>query len=251
MTIKKEESQLVVVEKEFQKELKVNTKALNALLQTTFKNFTPELMQKAIFEGMMRGFHFKDFLQKDVYAIPFKDGYSLVTSIDFARKIAMRSGLAGKSEPQFKELENGKIVSCTITIKRNVAGSIGDYTATVFFDEYYKGGKNGYPSLWDSKPHTMIAKVAEAHALRSAFPEEMAKAYVEEELQKEVDQGIEEENFDEYETKLKAAKSAEELKSVWASLPQKAKTQFKGLALELKDSFKLETKKDETTELSK
>lgn len=249
MVEKKEDGQLLVVEKEFQKELRANPKALNALLQTTFKNFTPELMQKAIFEGMMRGFHFKDFLQKDVYAIPFKDGYSLVTSIDFARKIAMRSGLAGKSEPLFKELENGKIVSCTITIKRNVAGSVGDYTATVFFDEYYKAGKNGYPSLWDSKPHTMIAKVAEAHALRSAFPEEMAKAYVEEELQKEVSQDVEVENLDEWETKLKDAKSVEELKSVWASMPQAAKNQFKGLASELKDGFKKETKKNEDTKI--
>lgn len=233
MSVKKEESQLQVVEKEFQLELKANPKALNALLQTTFKNFTPQLMQQAIFEGMMRGFKFKDFLQKDVYAIPYGNTYSLVSSIDFSRKIAMRSGLAGKSEPIFKELENGKIVSCTITVKRNVDGVIGDYTATVYFDEY-DTGKN----LWTNKPHTMIAKVAEMHALRSAFPEEMAKQYITEELQKNSDADIEEETFEEYEGKLKESKSVEELMSIWASTPQKAKTQFKVLASELKESFK-------------
>ena len=240
----KEESQLQLVEKEFQLELKANPKALNALLQTTFKNFTPQLMQQAIFEGMMRGYTFKDFLQKDVYAIPYGNNYSLVSSIDFSRKIAMRSGLAGKSEPIFKELENGKIVSCTITVKRNVAGVIGDYTATVYFDEY-DTGKN----LWQNKPHTMIAKVAEMHALRSAFPEEMAKQYISEEIQKNTVLEIEEENFEELEAKLKEAKSVEEIKSIWASMPQRAKTQFKGLATELKANFKVEktelAKKDE------
>ena len=238
------ESQLELVEKEFKRELKINQAALKALLQTTFKNFSPELMQQAIFEGMMRGYKFKDFLQKDVYAIPYGSSYSLVSSIDFSRKIAMRSGLAGKSEPKFNKLENGKIISCSITVKRNVNGIIGDYTATVFFDEY-DTGKN----LWLTKPHTMISKVAEMHALRSAFPEEMAKQYITEEMQKGSMEDIEEENFEEYETKLKEAKTVEELKSVWASLPQKAKTQFKGLAQKLKVNFSKEVKKDESAKI--
>lgn len=172
-------SQLEIVEKEFKKELQVNEKAIKALLKTTFKGFTSELMQQAIFEGMMRGFSFKNFLEKDVYAIKYGDGYSLVTSIDHIRKIAMRSGLAGKSAPIFTE-KDGLIESCTITVKRQ-NGVLGEYTATVYFKEY-NTGKN----QWALKPHTMIAKVAEMHALRSAFPEEIAKAYIEEEMQQDV-----------------------------------------------------------------
>ena len=84
----------------------------------------------------------------------------------------------------------------------------------------------------------MIAKVAEMHALRSAFPEEMAKQYITEEMQKGSVEDVEEESFEEFETKLKESKSVEELKSVWASMPVKAKTQFKGLAQILKDGFK-------------
>lgn len=238
------ESQLQLVEKEFKRELKVNQEALKALLQTTFKGLTGETMQKAIFEGMLRGYTFKDFLQKDVYAIPYGNNYSLVNSIDYSRKIAMRSGLAGKSEPQFKELENGKIVSCTITVKRNVEGVIGDYTATVFFDEYDTGR-----NLWQTKPHTMLAKVAEMHALRSAFPEEMAKQFIPEEMQKEVIAPIEQVNLEEHEAKLKGAKTLEELQGVWANLPQVAKNQFKGLATELKSNFKKEVKKNENTKV--
>lgn len=230
MTEKKEESQLQLVEKEFQRELKSNPKALNALLQTTFQKFTPQLMQQAIFEGMMRGFKFKDFLQKDVYAVPYGNGYSLVNSIDFSRKIAMRSGLAGKSEPRYIE-KDGHIISCSVTVKRNVEGVIGDYTSTVYFDEYTTG-----INLWKKMPHTMIAKVAEMHALRSAFPEEMAKQYIPEEMAKNITEEPEE-DFSEFETKMKESKNEQELKSVWASMPQKAKAQFKDLAIELKSTF--------------
>ena len=131
-----------------------------------------------MFEGMTRGFTFKNFLEKDVYAIPFKDRYSLITSIDYARKLGMRSGVVGKSEPTIEE-KDGNVISCTVTIKRKVNDYVGDYTAKVYFDEY-NTGKN----LWLTKPRTMICKVAEMHALRSACPEEMDKVYVEEEMQK-------------------------------------------------------------------
>ena len=225
-------SQLQLVEQEYLLETKANPKALNALLETTFKGFSPDLMQKAIFEGMLRGFTFKDFLQKDVYAVPFGNSYSLVTSIDFARKIAMRSGLAGKSAPIYQDAENGLPVSCTITVKRNSNGLIGEYTATVFFNEY-NTGKN----LWVKMPRTMIAKVAEMHALRSAFPEEMAKQYITEEMQKPVEEVQAEENFDEYEAKIKACKSVEEIKRIWASMPLVAKNKLKELATSTKEAL--------------
>lgn len=150
-----------------------------ALLATTFKGLEVITMKKAIMEGMIRGFSFKDFLEKNVYAIPFGNGYSLITSIDYIRKIAMRSGLVGKSAPIFVE-KDGKLESCTITIKRKVGEYVGEYTATADFKEYTTGR-----NLWVSKPKTMLAKVAEMQALRSAFPEEMAKQYIEEEMEKE------------------------------------------------------------------
>src|SRR5262249_1271140 len=117
--------------------------------------------------------------ERNVYAIPFKDGYSLVSSIDYARKLGMRAGVVGKSAPSF-EMDGKAILSCTVTVKRQVKGVIGEWTATVFFTEY-NTGKN----LWNSKPRTMIAKVAEMHALRMACPEELSQTYSEEEFDKE------------------------------------------------------------------
>ena len=102
----------------------------------------------------------------------------------------MRSNIVGKKAPEFEIGEDKKIISCTVTVQRKIDGYVGDFTATVYFDEYYKAGRNGYPSLWNSKPRTMISKVAEMHALRMACPEELSQSYIEEEIEAENFEGF-------------------------------------------------------------
>src|SRR3990167_3551296 len=148
------ENNILQIQEEIKKELE-NASVQKTLLATTFKGLSLGNMKRAMFEGMTRGFTFKNFLEKDVYAIPFKDGYSLITSIDYARKLGMRSGVVGKSEPIIEEGLDKKIVSCSVTIERKVADYVGKFTAKVYFDEY-NTGKN----LWVTKPRTMICKVA-------------------------------------------------------------------------------------------
>jgi hypothetical protein len=181
-------SDLKLIKEEINSKI-ADKEAFGVLVKTTFNGMPDQLVKRAIMEGMMRGFKFENFLKKDVYAIPFKDGYSLITSIDYSRKVGMRSGVVGKSAPTF-EMDGDKIVSCTITIKKIVKDHIGEFSDTVYFDEYYKPPfktAKGYEikSLWDTKPRTMIAKVAEMHALRMACPEELSNAYIEEEYEKE------------------------------------------------------------------
>jgi hypothetical protein len=223
-----------------------NQETMKSLMDTTFKGLNPQMVKRAVMEGVIRGFNFNDFLEKNIYAIPFKGGYSLITSIDYARKIGMRSGIAGKDAPIFEEKDN-KIISCTVTVKKKTGSYVGDFTATVFFSEFYKAGKNGYPSLWDSKPHVMIAKVAEMHALRMACPEEMAQMYVEEEYQQQ--EAVLVFDSSEYETKLKGAKTLDELKRAWDSLPAPARTKE---VMAIKDKMKIAlqspTVADETVE---
>lgn len=151
---------------------------LNALLTITFNGMKAEVAKRAALEATMRGYTFKDFLEKNVYAIPYGDKYSLVSSIDHARKIGMRSGVCGKNAPIYTDKDN-RPESCTITIKKQLPnGYIGEFTSTAYFLEY-NTGKN----LWISKPRTMLAKVAEMQALRMACPEELSQAYIEEENQ--------------------------------------------------------------------
>lgn len=173
-----EKSQIEIINAEINKELG-NESVSRALLATTFKGLTPVVMKQAIMDGMIRGFSFLNFRQKDVYAIPYGASYSLVTSIDYSRKIGMRSGIVGVKAPVY-EMDGEKIVSCAVTVQRKIGNYIGDYTATVYFDEY-----TTKRNLWTTKPRTMIAKVAEMHALRKACPEELSQQYIEEEMELE------------------------------------------------------------------
>lgn len=222
------QTSIIEIQDTIKKELG-NVSVMKALVATTFKGLAVPQIYLAVQEGMLRGFDFEDFLEKNVYAIPFRDSYSLITSIDYSRKIAMRSGLAGKSAPVYTFKPDGSLDTCTITIKRNVDGYVGEYTATVYFNEYSTGR-----NLWISKPKTMLAKVAEMHALRAGFPEEMAKQYIEEEIQKEEKPKI---NIDEYKLKLEATKNEEELKKVWSGLPVEAKEGLKEIKNNLKKSY--------------
>lgn len=159
-------------------------KTVSALIATTFNGMDAVRVKQAMMEGMIRGFKFEDFLHKNVYAIPYGSGYSLVTSIDHARKIGQRSGVIGVGAPvyTFKDEEKKQLDTCSVTVKKLVSGHIGEFVAEVSFDEYTTGR-----NLWSSKPKTMIAKVAEMHALRKACPE-VAEMYTEEEMHKEVQQ---------------------------------------------------------------
>jgi len=221
---------IIEIQTQIKKEL-ANKNVMEALIATTFKGLAVPQIYLAIQEGMLRGFEFKDFLEKNVYAIPFGSKYSLVTSVDYARKIGMRSGVVGKSAPIFEE-KDGKIISCTITIKRKVVDYVGEYSATVFFSEYTTGR-----NLWISKPRTMIAKVAEVHALRMACPEEMSQIYVEEEVQKETTEELPEVSVTAFKEKLEATKTLAELGNVWSSSPIEAKNELKGLKDQLKKKY--------------
>lgn len=221
---------IALIQKEVSTQL-ADPEVMKALVATTFKGVNANVIPQAIVEGHMRGFDFKDFLEKNIYAIPYGQGYSLVTSIDYARKVGMRSGIVGKSAPVFEEDKDGKIISCKVTIQRKVNDHIGDFTETVYFSEYTTGR-----NLWSTKPRTMIAKVAEMHALRMACPEELSQAYVEEELEKEVKK-TPEINLASCAEKMQATKSLEELKSVWASLPAEAKADLGYLKENLKEQY--------------
>lgn len=104
---------------------------------------------------------------------------TIQTSIDGFRVIAERSGdYAGQDEPVFIE-ENGKLISCKITVYRfrdNVR-----YPAAVglaYWSEYCQESS----SMWKKMPHTMLAKVAEALALRKAYPQDLSGLYTNEEM---------------------------------------------------------------------
>lgn len=222
------ESKVALIKKEINAQLG-DAETVKSLLDTTFKGLEPTTMKRAMLEGMIRGFSFQDFLEKNVYAIPYGTNYSLVTSIDYSRKIGAKSGIVGVDAPVYKE-SDGKIISCSVTVhKRFPDGYVGAFTAEPDFKEY-STSKN----LWATKPKTMIAKVAEMHALRKACPEELAQSYVEEEIQKETIKEVPAIDLTAFEQALRGAKTQQELEQVWADMPGSAKVALKPVLEEMK-----------------
>jgi len=130
-----------------------------------------------------------DPLARQIYAIhrwnsmQKKETMTVQTSIDGFRVIAERSGdYGGQDEPFFGESDGDKF--CRVTVYR-FRGDVR-YPAAVglaFWKEYVQTNKEGNPSgLWSKMPHTMLAKVAEALALRKAYPQDLSGLYTNDEM---------------------------------------------------------------------
>lgn len=113
----------------------------------------------------------------------YVDKMSIQTGIDGYRLIADRTGeYAPGREPTYV-YENGRLVSATAYVKKFVRGEWHEVAATAHFDEYAQKKKDGTPTqMWATKPHIMLAKCAEALALRRAFPAELSGVYTDEEM---------------------------------------------------------------------
>lgn len=134
-----------------------------------------------------------DPLARQIYAIHRKskdpqgnwtEKMTVQTSIDGFRVIAERSGdYGGQDEPLFRN-EGDDSFSCKVTVFR-FRGDVR-YPAAVgvaYWNEYVQTDKEGKPfGLWAKMPHTMLAKVAEALALRKAYPQDLSGLYTMDEM---------------------------------------------------------------------
>lgn len=132
-----------------------------------------------------------DALSRQIYAIhrwngqQKKETMTIQTSIDGFRVVAERSGdYGGQDEPEFIEDEKGNLKACKVAVYR----FRGDqrYKAAVgvaYWDEYKQTNKEGKVyGLWASMPRVMLSKVAEAIALRKAYPQDLSGLYTTEEM---------------------------------------------------------------------
>ena len=114
-------------------------------------------------------------------------GYDLafVTSIDALRLIAQRSGCcAGIDDVVFSgRVRIGDIEAPAVaasTVNKLVGGQRCAFAASARWSEFYPEGRSGF--LWRKMPHVMLGKVAEAAALRKAFPQDLSGLYSPEEM---------------------------------------------------------------------
>lgn len=135
--------------------------------------------QVAIFAGVCKSVGLDPRL-KEIELIPLGNGkYAPYLRKDGLRKVAARTGEFAGFEPiKFDLMPDGsyrtaasypkghKPTTATATVWRFVKGHRCPFTVTVVTSEFDKGR-----GQWGAMPIQMISKVAEAHALRMAFPE--------------------------------------------------------------------------------
>lgn len=131
-----------------------------------------------------------DPMARQVYCIKRWNGdlgrYVMTTqvSIDGLRLIADRTGrYAPGRAPSYEYDKNGDLVAATSYVMKYVQGTWHEVAATARYSEYVVTNKDGKPNtMWGNKPHIMLAKCAEALALRRAFPAEMSGLYTADEM---------------------------------------------------------------------
>lgn len=132
-----------------------------------------------------------DPLMRQIYPVPVWNSkkkcfvMSVQTGIDGFRILAERTGKysPGKAT-EFIFDENKRLVGATCYVKKYTAdGTWHEVAATAFINEYKKPDpEKSRDSFWNRMPSVMIEKVAEARALRRAFPEDFSGLYSEDEM---------------------------------------------------------------------
>lgn len=115
-----------------------------------------------------------------------RESMTVQTSIDGYRLIADRSGTyAPGREPTYQYDKEGNIISATAYVKKLTKDNTWhEVAATAYYEEYCQRTKEGQPTqFWLKMKHTMLAKCAEALALRKAFPADLNNIYTQEEMQ--------------------------------------------------------------------
>jgi phage recombination protein Bet len=70
-----------------------------------------------------------------------------------------------------------------VTVRRCIGGVDRDFKGVAYYDEYVQTKKDGTPNdMWRRMPRNMLAKCAEAQALRKAFPQDLSGLYTDDEM---------------------------------------------------------------------
>lgn len=129
------------------------------------------------------------YLREDWNKSANRNVYSVASTIDGFRIVAARQPTyEGQTAPQWCD-KNGNWSESWWVDAPPVAARIGVYVrgyrepmwGIARFNEYKPGGNGGF--MWTKMPALMIAKVAEALAIRKAYPDQLSGVYTDDEMQ--------------------------------------------------------------------
>ncbi len=152
----------------------VSEAQLDLVKKTVANGATPAELQLYLYDCARQGVHPLDRL---LHFTKRGGRYTPVTSIDLMRIRAAETGeYAGSDDAVFPHETD----AATVTVWRIVHNIRCPFTATARWSEYYPGDAGG--TMWRKMPHTMLAKCAEALALRKGFPRQLSGLYASEEM---------------------------------------------------------------------
>lgn len=151
-------------------------------LELIRRNYAPganeDELRMYLYDCKRRGVHPMDRL---IHFTKRRGKYTPITSIDFMRMRANATGeFAGKDPVEYEGMPGQTGFSATVTVYKMVQGQRCGWTATAWWEEYYPGKEHGF--MWEKMPRLMLAKCAEALALRQAFPAQLQGLYIKEEM---------------------------------------------------------------------
>lgn len=151
---------------------------IELVTKTVAKGATPDELKLFLYTASRTGL---DPLTKQIHFVKRSGQMTIQTGIDGYRAIAERSKTLAGIDDAIYDTETGKNPGkASVTVYRLIDGTRVAYTASARWSEYAPQGNQAF--MWTKMPYLMLAKCAEALALRKAFPNDLSGLYTNEEM---------------------------------------------------------------------
>jgi phage recombination protein Bet len=159
-------------------EIVITTEQRELVKRTIAAGATDAELELFFYDCTRRGVH---PLDKLIHFTKRNGKYTPITSIDMFRQRASESGEhVGTEDAVYTGEPQQSNFAASVTVYKKVQGERGAFTATARWSEYCPSAGSDF--MWKKMPHLMLAKCAEALALRKAFPAQLHGLYTPEEM---------------------------------------------------------------------